>query len=112
MRRLFLAIDFDAAFRDAIGTYAVGLRPHFKATRASWVEPRLYHLTLHFFGDLDNEKSEAIIAGLTAFPRETVAPRISVDSLDFLPSRRQPRILCLKHALQSILCCGRRFAVF
>lgn len=100
MRRLFLAIDFDATFRDAIGAYATGVRPHFKATRASWVEPRLYHLTLHFFGDLDNEKSKAIIAGLAAFPAEAVAPRISVASLDFLPSRRQPRILCLKFAIE------------
>ena len=100
MRRLFLAVDFDAAFRDAIGAYAMSVRPHFMATQASWVESRLYHLTLHFFGDLENEKSKAIIDSLAAFPREAVAPQISVSSLDFLPSRRQPRVLCLKLAIE------------
>lgn len=116
MRRLFLAIDFDAPFRDAISAYAMALRPHFPTMRPSWVEPRLYHLTLHFFGDLDNEKSKAVIAGLAAFPSEAVAPRISVASLDFLPSRRKPRVLCLNlaiepgEALEPVIAEARRLA--
>lgn len=100
MRRLFLAIDFEAQFRGAIGAYAMSLRPHFRAMNPSWVEPNLYHLTLHFFGELDKEKSNAIIAGLATFSGKLAAPRISVANLDFLPSRRHPRVLCLKLATE------------
>ena len=58
MRRLFLAVDFDATFRDAIGAYAMSVRPHFMATQASWVEPRLYHLTLHFLATWTMKKAK------------------------------------------------------
>ena len=48
MHRLFLSIDFEAEFRDAIGEYAMSMHSHFSVSRPLWVEPSHYHLTLHF----------------------------------------------------------------
>lgn len=117
MRRLFLAINFDDDFRGAIGRYAMDLRGLFSPMRPSWVDPGLFHITLHFFGELDDSGASAIAAGFASLPGKLAAPRLSVESLDFLPSRRRPRVLCLKiatepaGAMEGIVSEARRLAV-
>jgi 2'-5' RNA ligase len=65
--RLFLALEIPAAVRKEVARRVAGLRE--RLPRARWVDPEILHLTLLFFGQVE----EAKVAGLTAALREAFA---------------------------------------
>ena len=121
--RLFLAICLGEEANAAIGAWArsrageLRLRAgRFGNAGFSWVSPSLYHLTLHFFGEVGDAGAEAIAAGLEPLAGKVAAPALSPLGLDCLPSRRAPRVLCLgmrvepEGALDAVIGAARRLA--
>jgi len=75
--RLFIAVDFDETVRSAIAA-AVGLlrdraeaRSRGSARGVKWVDARNLHLTLHFIGELEDER----VPGLT----RVLAPALGLE---------------------------------
>lgn len=64
--RLFLAIDLDDAAREAAAAWSrtVSTRLGAAAREIKWVEPANLHLSLHFFGELDDVRRAAVTHAL------------------------------------------------
>lgn len=77
--RCFLAVELPSVVKARLGELAGRLRPFAKGVR--WVGPEQMHLTLHFFGDIPNERLAVI--------DEVVAP---------LCARRAPLRLAVRGA--------------
>ncbi len=93
--RLFLAVRLGNQANAAIGFWAKSMTGDFGNARISWVNPALYHLTLHFFGEVSGASAAAIAAGFEPLEGKAAAPALSILGLEYLPSRRAPRVVCL-----------------
>lgn len=100
MRRTFLAIDFDEPYRRLIGEYQRTIAPFFAAFRPSWVDPAIFHLTLHFFGDIDDNAISTLREKFSAIAGSIALPRLWVDGLRYLPGAANPKVLCLNMAME------------
>lgn len=100
MHRAFLAIDFSESFKRQIGEYALALGPAFAGCRLSWVDPRIFHLTLHFFGDIDDSGISALKDGFSAIAGSIAPPRFAIAGMAYLPGAANPKILCLNLAME------------
>lgn len=94
--RVFLAVNFSDEFKRALGGYSAGLVPAYEGLRPVWVDPKLYHLTLHFFGEIDGEALAAIGEELRLRAPRPAAPRIAAGPLEALPAARAARVLCVR----------------
>lgn len=99
MHRLFLAINFSDEIKRTIGTYARSVGPLLDGARPAWVDPRIYHLTLHFFGEVDDTFFPTARLRLADLARKTQAPRLSPAGIGYLPSQRSPRVVYLNLAV-------------
>lgn len=103
MHRIFLAINLGDDMKVALGDFVRQVKPRHEVMRPPWVDPRSFHLTLHFFGELDD-------TGLAA------TPRLRAESLGYLPSGRTPRVLYLgfsllpEKVLDPVIVAARRLA--
>ena len=116
MHRIFLAINFDDDIKKALGDFTIKIKPRYEVMRPSWVDPRFYHLTLHFFGEMDDAGLAAAAVGLDGLAGKIAAPHLSAENLGYLPSGRTPRILHLgfsmlpEGALDPVIAAARRLA--
>ncbi|TXT42128.1 MAG: hypothetical protein FD137_2259 [Spirochaetes bacterium] len=94
-KRLFAALELEDSIRLSLGGYARELKLSFAPWRPRWVDPSLYHLTLHFYGECGEARARLLREGLGSCPRLTVAPRLEFTGLGFLPSKKSPRVLYL-----------------
>lgn len=97
--RIFLAINPDGISAGNIAEYAASLTPHLAAFRPFWTPLDSYHLTLHFFGEIDSRMLMELrgeLAGL-ALPG---APLLCSTGLEFLPSPRAARVCAVNFSLQ------------
>jgi 2'-5' RNA ligase len=106
--RLFLAIDLDDAARAAAARWASALSARLgAATREiKWVETPNLHLSLHFFGELSDDRRDAMRRAL-AMPFETHAFEVALSGAGTFPPSGQARVVWLgvhesDAALQSI----------
>jgi 2'-5' RNA ligase len=96
--RLFLAVDLDAAARHAAAAWArdVSARLGASASREiKWVEAANLHLTLHFFGELDDARHEAMRAALSTPPFSTPAFDVSLSGAGVFPPSGPTRVIWL-----------------
>ena len=100
MHRIFLAIDFSESFTRQIGEYQQAIGPSFAGCRLSWVDPRIFHLTLHFFGDIDDSGIALIRDRFSAIAGSIAPPSFKVSGLSYLPGAASPKVLCLNLAME------------
>jgi 2'-5' RNA ligase len=101
--RLFLAIDLDDAAREAAAawSHAVSMRLGTAAREIKWVEPANLHLSLHFFGELDDDRRAAVTRVLGE-PYETRAFALALSNAGVFPPTGAPRVIWLGiHAARS-----------
>jgi 2'-5' RNA ligase len=92
-KRLFIAVDIDAATREQIGAISAAIRAAVDA-RASWVRPDRMHLTLQFFAAADDALEDRINGALTE-PLRARSFDIAFDGCGLFPERGSPRVLWL-----------------
>jgi 2'-5' RNA ligase len=116
-RRIFLALSLGGEANAAIGAWTRARAGEFGNAGISWVSPSLYHLTLHFFGEVGAADAAVIASGMEPLAGGVAAPALSLLGLDYLPSRRAPRVICLglgvepAGALDAVIGEARRLAV-
>lgn len=87
--RTFIALPLPNELRLAIDSALAAPREHVSGVR--WVEPGNLHLTLKFYGDVDDASIEAITARLAAL--KTAPFEISLEGLGAFPSWPRPRVV-------------------
>jgi len=87
--RLFVALDFPDAVRDAIRDLIAKLKPLCKDAR--WVRPEGMHVTLKFIGYVEPEKLDTIVEALAGV--HSAAPvEMRFRGVGFFPTERRPRV--------------------
>lgn len=97
--RVFLAIVPDGKAAGKIAALAEGLKPQLDGFRPAWIPADSYHLTLHFFGEVDPGMLKLLRGELDrlALP---VAPHFRAAGPLYLPSPRAARVCALDFLLQ------------
>src|SRR5215203_2812167 len=94
-KRLFIAVDIDAATRVQVDRISSMLRSKLDtAANASWVCSDRMHLTLHFVGSADAAVERQVRAVL-ARPISQAPFDVAFDGLGCFPHRGTPRVLWL-----------------
>jgi len=94
VHRLFLALLPDEHVRAALARTAASLggRP---GASAGWVDPRRYHVTVHFLGDHASPRPDLVAATeRIAGPLHGAAFDWTLDRVRSFRGRRPPRVLC------------------
>ncbi len=98
--RVFAALPFPPAAREQLQHYSASIAPAFDRARPTWVSPHNLHLTLHFFGELDNRAMSELRALLGASAAHCAPLRITTGHLSLLPSISAPRVLYVEAHIQ------------
>ena len=88
--RLFVALDFPDAIRDAIRELVARLKPLSKQAR--WVRVEGMHVTLKFIGNVDVTKSDEIVSALGDI-RSHAPVDMRFRGVEFFPTERRPRVM-------------------
>lgn len=94
-KRLFIAVDIDAATRAQVDSISAGVRgPMETVAKASWVAADRMHLTVHFLGSLEETFEQRVRRALGEPMREPPFD-VTFGGLGFFPERGSPRVLWL-----------------
>jgi 2'-5' RNA ligase len=88
--RLFLALEIPEAVRREVARRMAGLRE--RLPRARWVDPDVLHLTLLFFGQVDEAKVPALAAALRAAFAQHPPLELRLEGGGTFPPRRPARV--------------------
>ncbi len=91
MIRSFLAIELPATIQTKIGEIERELESISADVR--WVRPEKIHLTLKFFGNIEESKIDSIVAAIKG-PMGTAQPfQLSVRGTGTFPNLKKPRVI-------------------
>jgi 2'-5' RNA ligase len=99
-KRIFLALMPDEESRRKLARYAENLREPFGAYQPRWIDPGLYHLTLFFFGDVEERSLPPLEESFLDLAGSLFPPLLRLQDLLILPSPRKPRVLTLRLFLE------------
>ncbi len=95
MKRIFAAIDIYDDARHEISNYTKKLRSEFSDLRVGWERAEKLHLTLKFFGDVDDRELEKIIEAAARTADDFSPFDLQITCTGAFPSARNTRILWL-----------------
>ncbi|MFN2582876.1 MAG: RNA 2',3'-cyclic phosphodiesterase, partial [Candidatus Dormibacteria bacterium] len=91
--RCFLAVPLGgAALAVAQGTLA---RLQAEIAGVRWTRPETLHITLHFFGSIDDERVRGALEAVRPVTATTARFEMTTDRLSAFPDRGSPRVLWL-----------------
>jgi RNA 2',3'-cyclic 3'-phosphodiesterase len=88
--RLFVALDFPEAIRDAIRELVERLKP--LAEDARWVRAEAMHVTLKFIGHVGVDERELIVSALDGIYSDAPV-EMRFRGLGFFPTEQRPRVM-------------------
>jgi RNA 2',3'-cyclic 3'-phosphodiesterase len=91
--RLFCAFELPEALQTRIQQHATTVREAVPEAAASWSRPENIHLTLKFFGDVDQAKAPLISDALARVVKEFSPIEIVVGSTGVFPRPSRPQVL-------------------
>ena len=97
--RTFLACGVEATAASELFEALRPLRAEFGEPAFRWIDPRNYHVTLRFFGDLTRDEVERAARAIEAIAARGAPIDCRIGALLALPSARHPTVIAL--ALQS-----------
>ena len=87
--RLFLAIDLPEKAKDYLYNFQKNLKRDY--VKVSWVPKKNLHLTLKFFGEVDEKKLEALKAELKNIKQDSF--KVKLKGIGFFPDEKEPRVI-------------------
>lgn len=95
MNRLFCALCLPENFCKQISAHIGQIKPSFQQARPVWTRDSTYHITLHFFGEVDGATREFIRLQLAKEEFRHSRPRFRSSGHLLFPNRVSPRVLSL-----------------
>ena len=89
--RCFLAVPLGGAALELAQQTLLQLQREFAAVR--WTRPETMHITLHFFGWIEEERARAALDIVKAVTAATAPFEVTIDRLSSFPERGPPRVL-------------------
>ena len=91
--RAFLGVPLTAEVQETIGSLQNNLKARIRDIR--WSRPENLHLTLHFFGEIEQENLEQIRVSVLSVKRCHRPFQVDVIGLGAFPDLRRPRVIWL-----------------
>jgi 2'-5' RNA ligase len=91
--RLFCAIDIPENVRTRLSNHIQHLRQAVPNAQASWSRETNIHLTIKFFGDVEEDKTEKLSAAAALVAQEFSPFQIRVGGAGAFPEQGLPRVL-------------------
>jgi 2'-5' RNA ligase len=91
--RTFIAIELPTKARVALADLQSKLKAVVPPKTVRWTTPQNIHLTLHFLGDVDRAKIDAISNTLAATTSDHLSFSLEIGGLGCFPNTRRPRVL-------------------
>jgi 2'-5' RNA ligase len=89
--RTFVAIPLSDSVRAALDRLRTRIQPDIAGAR--WVEPRNYHVTMHFLGDVPHADLVEVCQAVAVAASHAPSFELSVQRLGAFPDARRPRVL-------------------
>lgn len=97
MIRLFLAFDISDEVKKNLGALVETLRPQslsFQAGGVKWVDPKNFHVTLKFFGSVEEEEQLPAVQKVIEKNTAVFKPvALTCEGLSAFPDWRTPRVI-------------------
>lgn len=98
MIRAFLAVELSDELRAKLASVQHELKrrtePEMKRdTRISWARPASIHLTMKFFGDMDEQVADPLLAAVEQAIGSLMAVNVPLERLGAFPLPQSPRVL-------------------
>lgn len=93
--RLFLAINLEKRAKQVLGSYILELAQPLQPAKPTWVNAELLHISVHFFGEVNQSMKNELDLTLASFNGKFAAASIKSGGLAYLPSPRNPRVMCV-----------------
>lgn len=113
MKRLFLGVPIPKEVRETVAQVSEQLQIFLRRCSVSWIAPENYHLTLHFLGEVEEEKIAELRRELSegrypeAFPLQLVSvgafPSLEKAQTLFLETTRPPFAQVLQERTAHVL---------
>ena len=91
--RLFCAFELPESLRARINQHSQRVREAFPEAAASWSRPENIHLTVKFFGNVDQQRVSAISAAAAGVVKEFSSMQIEVGKTGVFPRPSRPQVL-------------------
>jgi RNA 2',3'-cyclic 3'-phosphodiesterase len=91
--RMFCAFELPEALRARISEHSRKVREAVPEAAASWSRPENIHLTMKFFGNVEQEKVSVISAAAEPVMKEFSPVRIEVGTTGVFPRASRPQVL-------------------
>lgn len=95
MKRVFSAIELSESVRDSVKTYAGNLAREFPEAPARWSSVEKLHLTLRFFGNVEEPALKVIIDAYKRIAAVSSPFRLVIEGTGVFPAVRRPKVLWL-----------------
>jgi len=102
-KRVFLAINLPDEIKKQIAESLEKFKKKNNTYDIRWIYPENYHLTLHFFGNLNKKQISLVEKGLDEVMENTPSLNLKTGSIGYLPNARDPRIIFIKIAETEML---------
>jgi RNA 2',3'-cyclic 3'-phosphodiesterase len=89
--RSFLAIELPETILKQIGEVQKDLKSSYADVR--WVSPEKIHLTLKFFGNIDESRIEPIVKSIAGATQTTSSFPLKVNGIGAFPDVKNPRVI-------------------
>src|SRR5216110_1514605 len=91
--RLFCAFELPETLRSRIQEHTQGLREAVPEAEASWSRPESIHLTVKFFGKVDQRKIPEISAAAERVMKKFSSIQIAIGGTGVFPNPKRPQVL-------------------
>lgn len=91
MIRSFLAVDLPMALRESMVRATMGIRT--PAADVKWVRPEGIHLTLKFFGNIEEGQVEPIVNAVSGVITGQKPLSLKAEGIGAFPDLRRPRVI-------------------
>lgn len=92
-KRVFLAINLPDETKKQISLLLEKFKKKNNTYDIRWIYPENYHLTLHFFGNLNGKQITLVQKSLNEAVKNIDSFEIKTGNIGYLPSKNDPRII-------------------
>ncbi|MGD8990732.1 MAG: RNA 2',3'-cyclic phosphodiesterase [Desulfobacterales bacterium] len=89
--RAFVALELPESIRASIGAAQKALQSY--GFLVKWVRPENIHLTLKFLGNIDANRTDAVVNAMTLAARGRAALHLNASGIGVFPNARRPRVI-------------------
>lgn len=94
-RRVFLAINLPKEITNKLGPVVEDLKKLNPDYGIKWVALENFHLTLHFFGDLEGRQIEVVGEGINEITKHTPPFKMTTGNFGCFPNEQSPHVFFL-----------------